>query len=180
MSKKYLIVIGGLLAALLVVGVIGATSAFAQGPDNPGFGMMDNGRGPGEGRGFGIGDAELEAAAGVLGMTTDEVKAAFEDGKTLQDLADAAGVNIEDVHAAIQAVHETEMRERIAQQVEDGTITQAQADWMLQGIDNGYMLGKGGPGDFGRGNGGPRGGGFGPGDGTRDCPLGQTPAQNGQ
>ena len=180
MSKKYLIVIGGLLAALLVVGVVGATSAFAQGPDNPGFGMMMNGRGPGEGRGFGFGDAELEAAAGVLGMTADEVKAAFEDGKTLQDLADEANVDIEDVHDAIQAVHETEMRERIAQSVEDGNMTQAQADWMLQGLDNGYMMGKGGPGGFGRGNGGPRGGGFGPGDGTGDCPMGQLPAQNGQ
>jgi len=176
MSKKYLIVIGGLLAALLVVGVVGATSAFAQGPDNPGVGMMLNGRGPGEGRGFGLGDAELAAAADVLGMTTDEVQSALQDGQTLQDLADAADVDIADVQAAIQAVHETEMRERIAQDVADGTITQAQADWMLEGIDNGYMLGKGGPGGFGRGNGGPRGGGFGPG----DCPIGQTPAQNGQ
>lgn len=174
MNKKYLIVIGGLLAALLVVGVVGASSAFAQGPDKPGFGMM------GHGYGFGFGDDELEAAAGVLGMTTDEVKAAFEDGKTLQDLAGEAGVDIEDVHAAIQAVHETEMRERIAQQVEDGTITQAQSDWMLEGLNNGYMMGKGGSGGFGHGNGGPRGQGFGPGDGTGDCPMGQTPAQNGQ
>jgi hypothetical protein len=180
MNKKYLLVIGGLLAALLVVGVVGATSAYAQGPDNAGFGIMMNGRGPGQGRGFGLGDAELEAAANVLGMTTDEVTSALQDGKTLQDLADTAGVDIADVQAAIQAVHETEMRDRIAQQVADGTITQAQADWMLQGIDNGYMMGKGGPGGAGRGNGGPRGQGFGPGDGSGDCPMGQTPVQNGQ
>ena len=172
MSKKYLIVIGGLLAALLVAGVVGATSAFAQGPDNPGFGMMFNGRGPGGGRGFGLGDAELEAAAGVLGMTTDQVQSALQNGQTLQDLADEAGVDIVDVQAAIQAVHETEMRERIAQDVADGTITQAQADWMLEGIDNGFM--GGGQGGFGRGAGGPRGGGLG------DCPMGQTPVQNGQ
>jgi len=180
MNKKYLLVIGGLLAALLVVGVVGATSAFAQGPDNPGFGMMGNGRGPSDGRGFGFGDAELEAAAGVLGMTTDELSSALDDGQTLLEIADEAGVDIEDVHAAIQAVHETEMRERIAQDVADGTITQAQADWMLEGMDNGYMLGKGGPGGGGRGNGGPRGQGFGPGDGSGDCPLGQPPVQDGQ
>ena len=180
MNKKYLLVIGGLLAALLVVGVVGATSAFAQGPDNPGFGMMGNGRGPSDGRGFGFGDAELEAAAGVLGMTTDELSSALDDGQTLLEIADEAGVDIEDVHAAIQAVHETEMRERIAQDVADGTITQAQADWMLEGMGNGYMLGKGGPGGFGRGNGGPRGG-FGNGNGFNgDCPLGQAPVQNGQ
>jgi hypothetical protein len=170
MNKKYLILIGGLLAALLVVGVVGATSVFAQGPDNPGFGIMMNGRGPmGGGHGFGLGDEELAAAADALGMTTDEVKSALQDGKTLQDLADEAGVDIEDVHAAIQAVHETEMRERIAQAVEDGTMTQTQANWMLEGIGNGYMMG--GPGGFGHGNGGLRGQGFGPGDGTGDCPI---------
>lgn len=182
MNKKYLILIGGLLAALLVVGVVGATSAYAQGPTNPGFGMMGEGRGPGGGRGFGLGDAELEAAASALGMTVDEVKSALQDGKTLLDLADAAGVDIEDVHAAIQAVHQTEMRERIQQAVKDGTMTQAQADWMLEGINNGYMMGKGGPGGFGPNSGGPRGQGFGPGNGNGfgDCPMGQPPAQNGQ
>lgn len=174
MNKKYLILIGGLLAALLVVGIVGATSAYAQGPVNPGFGMMGGGRGPG------FGDAELEAAANALGMTVDEVKFALQDGKTLLDLADAAGVEIEDVHAAIQAVHQAEMRERIEQAVKDGSMTQAQADWMLEGINNGYMMGKGGPGGFGRGLGGPRGGGFGNGNGFGNCPMGFPPAQNGQ
>ena len=178
MNKKYMIVIGGLLAALLVVGVVGATSVFAQGPDNPGFGMMGGGRGPGGGHGFGLGDAELQAAAKVLGMTTDEVQSALQDGKTLQNLADEAGVDIADVQAAIQAVHVTEMRDRIAQAVADGTMTQAQADWMLEGIDKGYM--GGGQDGFGRGAGGPRGGGFGNGNGfDGDCPMGQLPVQNG-
>jgi hypothetical protein len=45
MTKKYLIVIGGLLAALLVVGVIGATNAYAQSSD---YSFMQ-GRGPGGG-----------------------------------------------------------------------------------------------------------------------------------
>ena len=172
MNKKYLVVIGGLLAALLVVGIVGATSVYAQGPTPPGFGMMGEGRGPGEGRGFGLGDAELEAAAQVLGMTTDEVSSALQNGKTLQTLADEAGVDIADVQAAIQAVHETEMRERIAQAVEDGTMTQEKADWLLSGLDNGFM--NGGPGGFGRGFGGPRGGGFG------ECTMGQPQVQNGQ
>jgi len=173
MKNKMLIVIGGLLAALLVVGIVGATSAYAQGPNNPGFGLMDFGRGPGGGRGFDLGDAELEAAAKVLGMTADEVSSALQSGKTLQDLADEAGVDIADVQVAIQAVHVTEMRERIAQAVEDGTMTQAQADWMLEGLDNGYMGGGMG---FGHGGfGGPRGGGFG-----GNCPMGQTTTQTGE
>jgi hypothetical protein len=169
MTKKYLIVIGGLLAALLVVGVVGATSAFAQGQTPP-AGPMGGGRGPGDGRGFGLGTAELEAAAKVLGMTPDEVSAALKEGKTLEDLATTAGVKIEDVQAAIQAVHVTEMRDNIAQAVKDGTITQANADWLLEGLDKGY-IGK--PGSFGMGFGHGRGMGNGP-------MMGQPAAQNGQ
>jgi len=159
MNKKYLIVIGGLLAALLVVGVVGATSAYAQGSNPPAFGAFGDGRGPGGGRGFGLGDPELEAAANVLGMTVDEVKSALQDGQTLQDIATEAGVDIDEVHAAIQAVHETEMRERIAQAVEDGTMTQDKADWLLEGLDKSFI--GDGPGGFGPGFGGPRGHGFG-------------------
>ena len=139
--------------------------------------MMFTGRGPGGGHGFGLGDAELEAAADVLGMTTDEVTSALQDGKTLQDLADTTGVDIADVQAAIQAVHETEMRDRIAQAVEDGTMTQEKADWLIEGLDKGFIGGGDGfgPGGFGPGFGGPRGGhGFGNG------LQGQPPVQNGQ
>ena len=52
MKKKILTAIGGLLAALLAVGVVGTTSAYAQGPNPPGRGVMGGGRG-GFGRGFG-------------------------------------------------------------------------------------------------------------------------------
>jgi hypothetical protein len=167
MNKKYMIVIGGLLAALLVAGVVGATSAYAQAPAS----IPMHGRGPGDGRGFGLGDAELEAAADVLGMTTDEVSSALQAGQTLQDLADEAGVDIEDVHAAIQAVHAEEMRERIAQAVEAGTMTQEKADWLIEGLDKGFIGGGDG---FGPGFGGPHG--FGMGNG----PMGQPPVQGGQ
>jgi len=166
MNKKYLIVIGGLLAALLVVGVVGATSVYAQEPAN----VFQRGRGPGAGHGFGLGEVELEAAANALGMTTDEVQSALQGGKTLQDLADEAGVDIAEVQAAIQAAHQIEMRDRIQQAVDDGTITQENADWLLEGLDNGFI---GVPGGFGLG--GPRGGhGFG------DGPMGQTQMQTGQ
>jgi hypothetical protein len=147
-NKKWLLV-GGLMIALLAAGALGATGVFAQGPvDAP----LHGGRGPG---GRGLSDAALEAAAEVLDMTTDEVTAALQSGKTLQDLADEAGVDIEDVRTAIQAVRETEMREMIAQAVEDGTITQENADWLLEGLEKGFL---GGPGGFGFGH-GPKGGG---------------------
>lgn len=154
MKNKMSILIAGLLVALLVVGVIGATNTFAQGS----YDLMQHGRGPGgPGDGRGLGQAELEAAAKVLGMTADEVSTALQSGKTLQDLADEAGVDIEDVQAAIQAAHETELRDRIAQAVAAGTITQENADWLLEGLDKGFI---GVPGAFGFG--GPHGFGHGP------------------
>ena len=145
MKNKMSILIAGLLVALLVVGIVGATASYAQASNN----FPGHGHGPG---GRGLGQVELEAAAKVLGMTTEEVSTALQSGKTLQDLADEAGVKIEDVQAAIQAAHETELRDRIAQAVQDGTITQANADWLLEGLDKGFI---GVPGAFGFG--GPHG-----------------------
>jgi hypothetical protein len=171
MKNKILIVIGGLLAAWLVVGVVGATSVYAQEPAN----VFQHGRGPGGG-GRGLSEAALEAAAEVLGMTADEVSSALQEGKTLPDLADEAGVDIADVHAAIQTVRIAEMRERIAQAVQNGTMTQEKADWLLEGLDKGFTDG------MGRGFGGrhKQGLGNGSGYGFGDCPMIQPETQDGQ
>jgi len=150
MKNKMSIVIAGLLVALLVVGLVGATNAFAEGNYAP----FEHGHGPGGGRGLGLGDTALEAAAQALGMTTDELTTALKSGATLQELADKAGVDIEDVRAAIQAARETELRERITQAVEDGTLTQAKADWLLEGLDQGFLFDGSGFG-FGFGHHGP-------------------------
>jgi uncharacterized protein (DUF433 family) len=215
MKNKRSILIGGLLVALAVGAVIGATNAYAQTPSNG----LWQGPGPGGGRGP-MGEAGLEAAAQALGMTTDELIAALKDGKTLEQVAEEAGVDFADVQAAIQAVRgtelrergpmggpgweaaaqalgmttdeltaalksgktleqiaeeagvdfadvqaamqtarDTEMRERIQQALDDGTITQENADWLLEGLNKGFL---GGPGGFGPGFGGHRGPGFGP------------------
>lgn len=146
MKKKISILIGGLLVALLVVGVIGATNAYAQSPSStPG-----HGRGPGGGRGLGL--VGLQAAAEALDMTTDELITALRSGKTLEDLADEAGVELQDVRDAIQAAHQEELRARIEQAVSDGTMTQEKADWLLEGLEKGFLDGPG----FGFGPHGPR------------------------
>jgi hypothetical protein len=150
MKNKMLIVIGGLLAALLVVGIVGATVGYAQSSSTAVF----HGHGPGDGQGGrGLGQVELDTAAKVLGMTSDELSTALQSGKTLERVATDKGVDIQKVQEAIQAAHATEMRDRIKQAVTDGTITQANADWLLEGLDKGYI---GVPGAFGLG--GPHGG----------------------
>jgi len=89
-----------------------------------------------------------EFVAEALGMSVDEVEAAIAEGQTLSDLLDAQGMDSatyrENLAAAQQAA--------IAQAVEDGAITQEQAD----------QLQEFGPGHFGFGPGrhGFRGGGF--------------------
>ena len=142
------ILIGGLLVALLVVGVIGARSAYAQSPAS----TFLHGRGPGDGRGLGL--VELQVAAEALDMTTDELITALQSGKTLEQVAEDAGVDLQDVQDAIRAAHETELRARIGQAVSDGTMTQEKADWLLEGLEKGFLDGPGF--GFGFGPHGPR------------------------
>jgi hypothetical protein len=118
---------------------------------------------------------ELEAAAKVLGMTTDELSTALQSGKTLEQLAQDANVDVQDVKDAIQAAHATEIRSRIQQALDDGTITQENADWLLEGLDKGFI---GVPGAFGFGGPhGPGGPGFGPGNSNQTPPAQQPPTQ---
>ena len=145
MKNKMSVLIAGLLVALVVIGVIGANSAYAQGPSSD----LLHGGGP---VGHGMGLAGLQAAAEVLNMTSDELITELRSGKTLEEIATEAGVELQDVQDAIQAEHTAAMRERIQQALDDGTITQQHADWLLEGLEKGFLGGRGGFG-FGRGHG---------------------------
>jgi hypothetical protein len=120
-----------------------------------------------------LGSTELAAAAKALGMTTDELTTAMQSGKTLAQLATDKGVDLQKVQDAISAAHNEEMRTQINQAVTDGTMTQDKANWLLEGLDKGFLDGRG----FGFGLGGPRGhDGFG---GRGQTPSAQ-PTQNAQ
>ena len=151
MNKKFGWVIGALVIALLAVGVYGTTTVFADDNNPP---LPFGGRGPGgpggPHGGRGLDGAALEAVAGLLDMSTDDLSTALQDGKTLQELADEAGVDMQEIHDALSAVHMESIRERIAQALEDNTITQEHADWLLEGLDKGFLNGP----DFGIGYGG--------------------------
>lgn len=152
MNKKFGWAIGALVIVLLAVGVFGTTTAFAD-DNGPGHPFSNKGEGPGSERGFGgrgLDGAALEAVAAALEISTDDLSAALEEGKTLGELAEEAGVDMQEVFEAMSAVREEAMRERIAQAVEDGTMPQEQADWMLEGLDKGFFFNHGG---FGRGGG---------------------------
>src|SRR3990172_4921184 len=136
MNKKFGWGIGALVIVLLALGVYGTTTVLADDNNPPlPFGERGPGGPGGPHGGRGLDGAALEAVAEVLGMSTDDLSAALQEGKTLQELADEAGVDIQKIRDALSAVREESMREHIAQAVEDGTLTQDKADWLLEGLD---------------------------------------------
>jgi polyhydroxyalkanoate synthesis regulator phasin len=74
----------------------------------------------------------LETAADALGLTEAELRTALEsDGTSLADVAQAQGVDVGTlVDALVQA-----QQDRIAQAVEDGRLTQAEADERLADLE---------------------------------------------
>ncbi len=164
MKNKKSILIGGLLVALVVTVLagLGVSSVYAQSPAQ----VLTHGRGPGR---DGLSLTGLQVAAQKLAMTTDELITALQSGKTLEQIAQEKGVNYADIQAAIQKESQTEFRTRIQQAVTAGTISQEKADWLLEGIDKGF-IGNGPDGDF---LGGMHGFGPGPGRGPQTLPTAQ-------
>lgn len=109
-------------------------------------------RGPGVGRhlrGEGV-------VADALGVTPEELHEALADGSTIAEVAESEGVDVQVVIDAVVA----DMSEHLADAVEDGRLTQEEADERLEGAEeratalvNGERP-EGGPG-HGPGRGGP-------------------------
>jgi uncharacterized membrane protein len=161
MSKKRLLVIStGALVLLLLVGLAGGTLVFAQDTDPATVEAGANGRGDMLGWGGGSW-TEFDVAAEALGLTPNELFIELHDeGKTLTEIAEEQGVDIDAVQEALNASRAEAQRQSIEQAVEDGTMSQDQADWLLEGLEKGFMGGGHGmgPGGFGP-PGGPPGGG---------------------
>lgn len=85
----------------------------------------DHRGGPGRG-----GPGNLEAAAGALNMTVDELRAALQGGQNLAEVAQSKGVDPEAVVSALVA----DKQARIAEKVAAGDITQAEADEKLASL----------------------------------------------
>ena len=162
MPKKWFVVAGMAVAAaavLLVGGLVwgaltGVIPAIAQEvvDDAPPFGMW-HGRGMMGRGGFGWrggGWTMFDTMAEALGLTPEEFFAESHAGKSLTEIAEEQGVDIEVVYDAMNAARGEAMREGIEQAVEDGSLSQDQANWMLEGLDLGFFPGGRG---LGRGNG---------------------------
>jgi hypothetical protein len=95
-------------------------------PDRgPGFGMGRHG-------GWGRRDLALDAAAEALGVTEDELRTQLRDGKSIADVAEAEGVDIEAVKGAMLDAFRTHEQEH----VDAGRLTQEQADANIAAFEN--------------------------------------------
>ncbi len=72
------------------------------------------------------------ATASALGISVEELQTMHEDGTRLPEIAEELGVEMEDVEAAVKEV----IAAGIADALEDGAITQEQADLMLEKLEN--------------------------------------------
>jgi hypothetical protein len=73
----------------------------------------------------------LGTAAGYLGVTEEELRAAMRDGRTLAEIAEAEGKSVEGLVDALVA----EQTERLDDAVEDGRLTDEQRDEIVAGLE---------------------------------------------
>lgn len=78
----------------------------------------------------------FEQEANILGLSVDEVKAAWAEGKNLQELAKEKGIKQEDIQARMKAAALERMKDQLSALVDKGVITQAQADKRLEVMQN--------------------------------------------
>jgi hypothetical protein len=156
---------GGAIAFGLVVGSLVATGVSAQTAPTPGAPAAGFCSGPAMmGAGFGPGGMH-ETVASALGITSQELWAAQNAGKSVATLAQERNVDLSKVVDAALAAHSAQL----AAAVQAGTLTQAQADamnaFMKARIESGFQGSAvmdsrgfgmmGGQGMMGRGSGPP-------------------------
>jgi hypothetical protein len=144
--KKFLLIAGITVAVAAIAFVaVGSAVAADDDPPKPPLGGL---RGGGCGL-FGAGGNwdVFDTVADAFGMTPTELFEALHGGSTIEELAEAEGVDLEGLQETLADLHKERARERIQEAVENGDISQEQADWMLEGMENGYgPMGRG----FGR------------------------------
>ncbi len=157
--KKGLLAVVAVVVVVVALGTTGLAFAQTSTPQAPaagsgfGYGMNGTGRGmQGAGRGSnanatGVGqgilhDAMISYFAEKLGLTVDQINTRLANGETMAQIAYSTGLTA----TQFQALMLDARSQAIDQAVKDGTLTQAQADWMKQrgaGTGGGRVAGMG-------------------------------------
>lgn len=126
--KKTVLVIGLIIIVLGVVGALGVRVVFAQSSQLPIMGQS----------GW-MHDYIEQALAAKLGLTEQQVEDQLAAGKSMYQIALDNGIKQEDLANFMTDVHKTAFDKA----VKDGLMTQQQADWMLQRMQNMPLNGYG-------------------------------------
>jgi hypothetical protein len=166
--KKLLIIASIALVAVIALGVTGFAFAQSQTPQapttpaNPGSGQgqggwANGGARPGMGgrggRFGGMGalaaqsadgygpmhDEMIAAFAQAFSMPPEELQARLDAGDTMWTIAQEKGLSADQFTQLMQQARSTSLQQAVA----DGTLTQAQADWMQQRMNGNYPDGYG-------------------------------------
>lgn len=114
---------------VLALGALGVGIAFAQ-SGRPPYGSMMGGYGYGR-----MHEYVEKTLVAKLGLTEEQVEEAFAAGKPMYQIALDNGIAQDELADFMKGVHQ----DAIAQAVKDGAITQEQADWMFQRMQNMYQ-----------------------------------------
>ncbi len=154
--KKTLVVVSILVVLLVTLGIAGFAYAQTQNPPTPGApyrqGMMGGygGQGMMGGRGMMGGftgqygpmhTTMVDAVAEKLGLKPEDVQSRLAAGETLWQIASATGLSDDQVRTALQDAHDVALQKA----VEAGLLTQAQADWMDQRMEQMWTTSGGMP-----------------------------------
>lgn len=155
MKRKYKLLAYTLLPSALGLSLLGATVASAHGLG--GFGMMTPDQIATQQQN------KFQEESQILGISVDEVKTAWADGKSLKDIMTEKNISQDQVNQRIKDLHDRQLKTQLQTLVDKGVITQAQADARVKAMQNlgtkmpfGADQGK----KMGRGHGGGRGFGF--------------------
>lgn len=120
------------VAAVLVPLVLGALLLAAMPGVSRAEDAIDSGKPPFE-RGLRVGKhgGMMSDLAGILGLEPDALLAEFRAGKSVAEIAAETGITVDDLVNAIKA----KRQEMLQQRVEEGVMTQEQANFCLENMD---------------------------------------------
>jgi hypothetical protein len=135
MKKTRIAIVAALVLVLAVVGVAAAQSDTPENPSDTGessgaFPWKDNADGQGRRGG------RINGLAEAFGMTVEELKAELSSGKTIIELAEEKGIDLQQM--AIDKA-----TEKLQQAVDNGRLTQEEADQKLAEIQEKIESGEG-------------------------------------
>ena len=87
--------------------------------------------------------------ADLLGLTPEELQEQFQDGKSFEDLAENAGIDLEELKDSLQTAREELFKTRIQEAIDNGDLSQDHTNWLSEGFENGFLGGEGRLGGFG-------------------------------